>query len=218
MRRTRGPRWAARQGKGSRYGDFAGPGEGVVVAPAAPAGDPDAAGRGEPDVAGCGEPEADADADPGEPDAFGAGVIDGCGSAYSAKTAGRFATSLSVADVPENSSRAGGRVGDRAGVGPPRPAEVPGSGEPDVPGRGVTKGVAVGAADEPGFADALALAAGTGAAVVTRIGGGVDAVSSSATARRYFESFSPEFQSARPNSPSRYCEAISRGMSSWMRG
>ena len=61
------------------------------------------------------------------PDGLGAGVV-GCGSAYNANTAGRFATSLSVVAVPAKSSRSGGKVGlaDGATVAPGDAPGAPG--------------------------------------------------------------------------------------------
>jgi len=78
--------------------------------------------------------------DAAEPDAFGAGDIDGCGSAYSAKTAGRLATSLSGEAVPANSRRSGGRVGAAVGVAVPTgPGVVPGGS--DAPFIAIERGV-----------------------------------------------------------------------------
>ena len=130
-----------------------------------------------------------------------------------------MAISFSGVAVPANSRRAGGSVAEALGTGtaPGLPAAL-------APGAGVVPvmrapGGSDAAADEVDFADAPPLAAGEGAEAAARVmGGGVAAVSSSATARRYLASFSPEFQRARPNSPSRYCEATSRGMSSSKRG
>ena len=153
-------------------------------------------------------------------DAFGAGVDEGCGSAYSAKIAGRFATSFSGVAVPANTTRCGGSVGEASGaaIAPGLP-EAPGTGlpsAPDAPGLAVVMTVTGGEPEVPGFGEPPGVATEAGARVGS--GGGVEVASSSATASRYFASFSPEFQSASPNSPSRYCEATSRGMSSAIRG
>ena len=121
-------------------------------------------------------------------DDFGAGE-DGCGNAYSANTAGRLATSLSVVAVDANSNRCGGSVG--ATVGTPGTPLAPGlAGGPLAPGAPGpetrvaldTVGVALGAPDAAGLADPLA--PGTGGMVRVIAGGGVETVSISATARR----------------------------------
>jgi hypothetical protein len=115
--------------------------------------------------------------------------------------------------------RWGGSVGAAVGFAP----VAAGLALPPAPPRGKLSA--------PGAALALALGVGVGLGLGLALGGGVtdgalgrtigggDAVTSrSAAASLYEESFVPEFHSARPNSPSRYCDAMSRGMSSAIRG
>ena len=133
-------------------------------------------------MAGCsvaGAPDAFAAAPVS--DALGAADDDGCGNAYSANTAGRLATSLSVVAVDANSNRCGGNVGAPVGTA----GEPLGPGLVSAPETFVeTVGVAPGELDAPGLAEPLGLAPGSAATVRVTAGGGVETVSSSATARR----------------------------------
>ena len=118
---------------------------------------------------------------------FGAGD-DGCGKAYSANTAGRLATSLSVVAVEANSSRCGGNVGTTLGTTEPGleggPFGPPGAPGPEILVVPDSEGAGLGAPDAAGLAEPPGLATADGATVCVTMGGGVETVSSSATARR----------------------------------
>lgn len=81
----------------------------------------DGDGTGEPAFVAAGDAAADADFAEAAGDVDGAGVpAEGCGNAYTAKTAGRLATSFNVRAVPAKRMRCGGKVGPAAGaIAPP---------------------------------------------------------------------------------------------------